>query len=61
MFKRVLVLMSFAVLKGSELNQFLPLYLKLSAQKEKIYYLFSTTGKYRYVSCSLSSQIFLRG
>lgn len=53
--------MSFAVLKGSELNQFLPLYLKLSAQKEKIYYLFSTTGKYRYVSCSLSSQIFLRG
>lgn len=48
--------MSFAVLKGSELNQFLPLYLKLSAQKEKIYYLFSTTGKYRYVSCSLSSQ-----
>lgn len=48
--------MSFAVLKGSELNQFLPLYLKLSAQKEKIHYLFSTTGKYRYVSCSLSSQ-----
>ena len=36
MCKRVLALVSFVVLKGSEFNRFLRLYSKLPAQKEKI-------------------------